>query len=264
MPVANWLNGFTVTVLVIATLLIITWSVFRPGWMGFRSKTLWDWFALMSFPVLLATVTFQLNQGQLQVEQQRAQEEAVQSYIDRVSELILTSDDLTNDPRLKAVIEARTEVTLNLVTGERAARILRFLMSLDLLDRLTFDLRELNLSRAELKGIVLRNKTMESALFYGADLEDGDFSGSDFEEADLRYTDFKKANLQNVSFEEANLKGAELDYADLRGADLSEATGLSSRMIDASCVDTTTLVPENVSLPDLPARGCNSSGDDDD
>lgn len=262
MVVLNWFNGLTLLVIVLVVALGTLWFVFKPGWMGFAGKTLWDWFALMSFPILLAIVSFQLNQGQLAVERSRAQEEAVQSYIDRISNLVVLSDDLTSDEALMRVAEARTEVTLNLVSGERAARILRFLTSLNLLKPMNLDLRGLDLSDAELKGIDLSGKSMESSRLVRSDLEDSELSGVDFEDANLRYADFKNANLQFVDFEGAELKGADFDHADLRGADLSEAEGLSERLIVDSCMDATTRLPKDLAGPDLPAIGCIGTADD--
>jgi hypothetical protein len=66
------------------------------GWTGFGEKKLWDWLQLLgtlAIPVVvaLATAWFSSQQSttQLEVEEQRAQDEALQTYLDQMSNLLL-------------------------------------------------------------------------------------------------------------------------------------------------------------------------------
>jgi hypothetical protein len=75
------------------------------------------------------------------------------------------------------------------------------------------DLRDANLSGADLLGVNLRN----------ADLRDANLNGADLIGANLRGADLRDANLNGADLSNANLKGANLRNADLRDANLYAA-----------------------------------------
>jgi fumarate reductase subunit C len=82
------LIGIVVALTVIIVLLALGGS--SLGWTGFGEKKLWDWLQLLSalaIPVVvaLATTWFSSQQStiQIEVEEQRAQDEALQAYLIR-------------------------------------------------------------------------------------------------------------------------------------------------------------------------------------
>ena len=77
-------------------------------WTGFLNKTLWDWMQLLIIPAVLAIGAFLFNLATSQNEQKIAadkqREDLLQSYLDRMSELLLEK----NLNESEASIPART------------------------------------------------------------------------------------------------------------------------------------------------------------
>ncbi|MEX1215541.1 pentapeptide repeat-containing protein [Saccharospirillum sp.] len=253
-------NSSALTTLSIFTLVCIGifgyWFWRKPEWMGFSGKTLWDWLVPFSLPLLLAFATVQFNQSRERIETIRSMEASLQQYIDRISQLVVDDSVNSNSQQMYAIGRAQTIAILQLVEGNRAGRVLRFLSEMDLLQRFAVSLEGVDLSHSEIKGLRLDQMDLEGADLSRSDLEAGSFVGSDFEEANLRYTDFKNADLRNASFEDARMKGAELNYADLRGADLSMAFGLSPSQLSEACLDSSTLVAGGLMIITGPTSAC--------
>ncbi len=76
------------------------------------------------------------------------------------------------------------------------------------------DLRDADLSAADLRCANLRS----------ADLRDADLSAADLRCADLRSADLSDANLRSANLRSADLRSADLSGANLHGANLSELT----------------------------------------
>ena len=94
------------------------------------------------------------------------------------------------------------------------------------------DLVGINLMAGDLRNQDLSNANLMGSNLRGADLSDGDFteanlsyarlSGADLSGALLSNADLRGANLHRASLALANLSGADLRDADLRGANLSQ------------------------------------------
>ena len=84
------------------------------------------------------------------------------------------------------------------------------------------DLREADLSGANLSGADLRRADLSGADLSGANLRGADLHGADLSEANLRGADLRGANLHGADLNEASLSGADLRGANLRRADLCE------------------------------------------
>jgi len=240
-----------------------------PGWIGVSGKKFWDYLELLIVPAALALGVYLLNRAQqererkaeaaqqereLAVESQRAQDEALQAYLDQMSQLLLDKDrplrQAEEGDEVQTLARARTLTVLGSLDGSRKASILRFFYESNLIKK---DRVVLKLWTADLTGTCLRNARMTDTSLSGADLrgarlEDVNFAGADlsgvdlseayarwilFDEAnlvvaklataDLRHASFHEADLENTDLREANLRGANLFKANLRHANLSGA-----------------------------------------
>ena len=78
--------------------------------------------------------------------------------------------------------------------------------------------RTLNLYRADLGGVDLRNANL-----WGANLEEADLTGADLRHVSLQYADLLNAELARANLRSADLQQAILMIADLQAADLTRA-----------------------------------------
>jgi hypothetical protein len=202
-----------------------------PRWTGFRGKSVWDWMQLFIVPLMLVIITlaFSFQQDARQAErdeflarqtqrienqrakaerelaEQRAQDEALQAYLDQMSQLMLDRKLLEAEPGdpVHTLAQARTSTAILRLDAEHNKSVTRFLIDSGLAassegsPRL---LREITLSRATLSGAPLPNADLGDANLRGAIL-----SGADLSDAELSFADLSDANLSG-----ANLRGAEI------------------------------------------------------
>jgi len=233
---------------------------------GFQGKSLWDWMELLVIPFVLALGAFYLNRSERAVERQiaedraklereiatdRQQEAALQSYLDRIADLLLNAKLLTTESdEVRNVARVRTLTVLRGLDSMRKGIILKFLVEAGLikkekpvvdlrgadlstaylifanLERVNLegaDLRRSNLRVANLEGANLNSANLGGADLTAANLESADLSGANFDSADLKATYLMLTNLEGAHLSGANLEGANLRGADLSGADLENA-----------------------------------------
>ncbi|MBG1268535.1 pentapeptide repeat-containing protein, partial [Nostoc sp. WHI] len=173
-------------------------------------KTLWDFLELLAVPFLLLCLGNQLQHKDKEVADINfLREEALQSYLDRVSDLLINNKVNTlepNDPLLeliKNIIYARTLTTLRSLDkdGERKGIIIRFLVDAELISN--WDSIELSLSYASLKGAKLSSIQLSRVLLSNADLSNADLSNADLSNANLINADLTDANLINADLTDA-------------------------------------------------------------
>jgi uncharacterized protein YjbI with pentapeptide repeats len=231
------------------------------GWTGFGEKKLWDWLQLLSalaVPIVLAAAgfwfTMQLDVRQQaiedqradrerELEEQRAQDEALQAYLDQMSTLIL-KDDLRKsgvDSNVRTLAQARTTTLLRRLNSDRKSRLLEFLLDAELIKRTDIEGAVISLRGANLRGIVLAADT---------DLSYADLSGADLSKADLSATNLSNAYLIDADLSKADLRGATLSRADLGLADLSGAN-LSNTDLTYALFNDTDLNDATVTGADL-------------
>lgn len=239
----------------------LIWAIWRPDWLGFADKSLWDWLAILAFPTVLGFATFLIAAVQEQIERDRTSENALQLYFSRISELALDERLESRKEVAGAIGRAETLAILHLVEGDRAGRALAFLSEMGLLQTFEVEFEGLDLSGAELKGLNLEGVDFEASELTGADLEDARLRGGDFEDAILVNADFKETDLREASFEGAVLNGAEFRGADMRGALLSEAKGLEEKQLSQSCLDETTELPASFAPVEAPTAACREIDD---
>lgn len=194
----------------------------NPDWQ--RGKTLWDWLELLIIPAVLAGGAWWLNkteketdrevaQKRIDSEQQLAkdkqQEDRLQTYFDRMTELLLKEGLRTSksEDEVRSIARTRTLSTLRTLDGTRKGLLLRFLEESGLIkEKHIVDLANADLSGANLSGVDLR--------------------GVYLIKADLRKADLSGANLRDTNLSKANLSGANLTDAQVTDEQLAQAKSL--------------------------------------
>jgi len=265
-------------------------------WTGYGRQTLWDWMQLSataSIPIVIAVGGLLFNSAQnernKEVEQRRAQDEALQSYLGEMSDLLadegfreyLLEEQSARDSERNAeaelqrtVAQARTLTILRRLGAESdytalgrsdeerpgvstAAQLLgsaerkgRVLEFLYQAGLITNGKTVINLDGADLEDVKLP---------FEADLSDADLSDAILMNASLNRADLTNANLSGARLNnsdltaayltKAYLTGTDLDGAMLPGADLSEANGLDPDRLPRAIGDERTQLP-GVTRPD--------------
>jgi uncharacterized protein YjbI with pentapeptide repeats len=235
-----------------------------------RGKTLWEWMQLLVIPLILAGGAIFFNQQVGQHEQEiatdRNHEAALQSYLDKMTELLIDKHlrQSAKESEVRSVARSRTLTTLRSLDETRKGLLLRFLYESKLLDEentvvsledanlIVANLSGANLSGANLSGANLCRADLSWAFLTGVDLSETDLHGADLRgsylsEADLTEADLSDADLRWANLSEADLRGVYLSGVDLSGADLSEAD-LSE--VDLSGVDLSRTYMSGVDLTD--------------
>jgi len=215
-----------------------------------RGKTLWDWLQLLIIPVVLAVGGYVFNYTASRNEQKSTQlrdqterdiaadnqrENALQAYLDKLSELLLVNDlrESTEDAEVRKIARVRTLTVLRRLDAERKGSVLKFLHEAILIDKNKriidlneANLREADLYRAGLSGAGLSGAYLGGAGLGGAGLSGADLGGAGLSGADLSGAKLIYAKLRGANLFFANLSGANLSEADLSGANLYEALQL--------------------------------------
>jgi uncharacterized protein YjbI with pentapeptide repeats len=213
-----------------------------------REKTLWDWLDLLIIPIVLAVGGFLLNREERKRERQaadqraaierrlaeeraevdrhlahdNAQELALETYLDRMSDLTLREGLMAEEPSeaVRNVARVRTLTILRRLDGMRKATVIGFLAESGLIAA--------NKPIINLRGAAFANVELAGEEFVGIDLCGVDLSGANLAATILSIPGDKASNLSQARLQRANLRhawlrGADLSMADLTGADLSGA-----------------------------------------
>ena len=216
--------------------------LFNWSWTGFTSspahiKTLWDWLQLLITPAVLAVVGYAINftisnnqqnstsqrdQTEPEIAIDNRREAALQTYIDRLSDLLLHERLRESQPanEVRKIARIQTLIVLSRLDGERKSSVLLFLHKSHLIDK---DKPIIDLSGANLERANLREADLQGAHLVRINLREADLSGANLMRTNLQETDLSGAHLEGAHLEGAHLEGASLDGADLSGADLTEA-----------------------------------------
>jgi uncharacterized protein YjbI with pentapeptide repeats len=280
--IPTWLVVTAAFALTVVAIVIVYGYLARPkpDWIGVTNKNVWDWLDLLVVPAALAIGVYWLNTRQaarqqreedrrqareeaaqeaqvqhaLEVEDQRAQDTALQAYLDEMSHLLTDAERPLRraqpSDNLSIVARARTLTALPRLDGKRKGQVVQFLYESGLItkDRPILDVRGSDLREADLIGADLSEAYLTSADLSGANLRGANLRGANLSEASLRGANLSKADLSRASLSEASLSEADLSEAylisaDLRGADLSNAKGLGNEelVLEASSLDGATM-----------------------
>lgn len=225
-------------------------------------KTLWDWLQLFIVPFALAAIGLwfaaqqDAHQQQIeakraeseqQIEEQRAQDAALQAYLDQMSQLMLggTLRNSEEDSEVRTLARARTRTVLARLDGPRKGSVVQFLYEADLINKkhTVVSLSDVRLHGADLSGAVLRDADLSDAILRGAnlrgaDLNDANLSGANLIETDLTFAILSGANMSGTYLDKADLSDANLIETDLSGAVLSGAVLRRAVLNDADLRET--------------------------
>lgn len=268
-------------------LLQLILSGYALTWTGFQTKTLWDWMELLIIPIVLALGVFILNRSERAIERENAnnraelereiakdrqQEAALQSYIERMSELLIEKKlRTTKIKEIRDVARTLTISVMRTLDKDRNNLVIQFLreaqlitdkksilnganmegMNLQGLDFWHVFMQNANLVKTNLQGSSFMNANLYRSSFWKADLQEADFYNAvlleaHFAEANLRGANlaacmrgayFENANLQKTFMHGADLKNANLTDANLQGASLFQADLQEARLVGANLKD---------------------------
>jgi uncharacterized protein YjbI with pentapeptide repeats len=235
-----------------------------PRWTGLGEKTLWDWLQLLVVPLMLAVLGFvfsaQQDARQQAIEEQRAQDTALQAYLDQMSTFLVESNlrGSEQDSEVRTLAQARTLTVLDTLDPSRKTQVVRFLIEADLVQKSVVvpgegpkspagypvislgeaDLNGMELPVADLNGAFLARADLSNANLSNAILNEtimafANLSNADLSDAILALADLHDADLSEADLSGANLGGVNLSNADLSGANLSGANLSKTYMIGA-------------------------------
>ncbi len=220
-------------------------EAYQPG------KTLWDWMQLLIIPFALALIALWFNRTERKNERtlssDNQQEAALQSYLDRMSELLLEKKLRESDPNaeVRTVARVRTLSMLYQLNTRRINYMLAFLRESGLIandpDTSIVSLRKADLRQVDLRDVDLHGLDLSETSFWEANL-----SGAYINKANLSGASFFKANLTGTNFRKSNLSKADLSFANLSGTVFSE-TNLSGATITGANFNNTFFGGANLS-----------------
>jgi hypothetical protein len=233
---------------------------------GFRGMTVRDWLPIVGallIPLAVAAGTWWITwqQGRIadqraeadrELAEQRAQDEALQAYLNQMSSFLLekdlrlsTRDNATEDSKeARNLARARTLTVLRTLDSRRKEQVMQFLMEAALVqtvggkqpivelsgaylndtDLVTADLGGAELSDAKLSSANLSDANLRGAILNAAYLFGAELSDADLRDANLRGANLSDANLSDANLSEANLEGTQ-EVSDEQLAEAKSLTG---------------------------------------
>jgi len=211
--------------------LILALGVAYVLWRTGGAKALSDNAALIGALVALGGV-FTAQMVSIALNADSAQHEALQAYLDKMSELLLDKKLLEKSSPYDAARVTARALTLSVLERMNARRkrtILLFLREARLINRhklegdVTYYARYVSLVGADLSGADLENVRLNSL----SREEPVSLEGANLTGANLTGADLSDANLSN-----ADLSNADLSNADLSSADLHDAAGVTTERLE--------------------------------
>ena len=223
--------------------------------------TVRDWLQLLIVPLALVVVvgflfTAQQDARQQQIEdrraeaermlaEQRAQDEALQAYLDQLSGLLLEKELRRSEEgsEVRTLARARTATVMQRLDADGNRNVVRFLDEAGLTEvgRPSVGL---------LAGIDLRGARLGGVDLAGAALNDATLSDADLGRASLLDANLRGAVLSDANLSKANLRFADLIDADLNEANLNEANLSNARGITKEQLEKQTENLEGAIMPD--------------
>jgi len=214
---------------------------------------------LISQVVAVRTATEQREEAR-RAEDQRAQDEALQAYLDRIMELVHEELNEYHPLSLRRLFaRGRTVSLLWQLDPKRKSVLLQTLYESGLIIKGREGEEERNpvigLSGADLSEVALRERHLPDAALRGADMKGANLERTFLAGADLRGANLSHAYLGRAGgwasiydatdLRDANLRDANLYRADLSGANLNGAAGITNEKLDQQAASL-----EGATMPD--------------
>src|SRR5574341_715872 len=224
-------------------------------------KTLWDWMELLIIPASIGGGIALYNSWRQQLdrklESERARDNALQAYLDDISQLIREEklgawpaegeDPAAADRRaqIRLLAQAYTDTIFTVLKDDRLRRqtTARFLAQAVLTEDYGIQITGKDMSRASLAATKLHGADLTGANLRGAILTGANLQGAILVTATLESANAAKANLQMAYLRSADFRGADLTGAHLRGADLGAAR-LEGARLGLEVFDTSSRLPD--------------------
>jgi uncharacterized protein YjbI with pentapeptide repeats len=207
--------------------------------------TVRDWLQLLIVPLALVVISFlftmQQDARQQQIEnqraeaeralaEQRAQDEALQAYLDQLSDLLLEKDLRNSEEgsEVRTLARARTATVLQTLDADGNRNVIRFLNEAGLTKYGRSSIRLL-------AGVDLQGAHLEGVDLGSTDLSDTNLRGADLSNANLKYADLIGADLSNANLKDVNLIEANLSNA--RGITKEQLEKQTGKLKDALMPD---------------------------
>jgi len=190
-------------------------------------KEAWDWLDLLLVPLVLGIVAAGLTawfnaqqntrqndiedrraRAEREVAEQRAQDEALQAYLDQMSNLLLEKDlrNSEEDSETRILARARTLTVLGRLDPNRKTDVMHFLVEAELIQSPDEEKPILELTGANLKGANLIEADLRGARLAGANLSDANLGWTDLRDARLGAADLSGAILVDTNLSDADLR----------------------------------------------------------
>src|SRR5215211_6221719 len=208
---------------------------------------------VLALPITVGAAVPLLNwlqkKRELDVENQRAQDEALQAYLDQMAQLMLLDEADEAKPKplrksaprdeVRILARARTLTVLRRLGSERKRSIVDFLYEADLI-KFSQPIIQLGSPDAQYSAADLSGADLRGAFLLGAHLT-GPMSGVNLSRADLSGADLSGADLRRANLSHANLSHANLTDADLSWADLTDTLGAKENLGQAKSLEGATM-----------------------
>jgi hypothetical protein len=161
----------------------------------------------------------QRGDGQRELAEQPAQDEALRDYLDQMGSLLLEKNlrKSKEDSEVRTLARARTLMVLGSLDPSRKTAVMQFLIEAKLVQRV------------DGRGPIIR---LDGADLRGANLSDANLSGAVLFAANLGEVHLSHAHLPFANLNEADLSGADLEGANMRSADLRGVRGITNEDLD--------------------------------
>jgi uncharacterized protein YjbI with pentapeptide repeats len=183
--------------------------------------------------------------GQRDLAEQRAQDEALRDYLSQMSSLLLDRDlrGSKEDSEVRTLARAQTLTVLGSLDPSRKTAVMKFLVEAKLVQRVDGRGPIIRLDGADLRGANMNDANLSGAVLFDANLSEvhlsnANLSGADLHGAHLRGADLRNAILKDQSYPSmADLSGADLSGADLSGAYVRARDKKSERLVTNEMLD---------------------------
>lgn len=259
-------------VLLIGTILFIRLG-YIWGWTGFNyrlevkdqvsGKYLWDWLDLLVVPTVLAGLGLLFNYTQRKneleisekerrkdrdiaqqsvevqqaIETDRLRENILQTYFDRMAELIIGINNTNRQGEVIGLINvgrARTLTILRQLDPERKGFVVRFLAEAKLIEAAS---PVIKLNGCDLSDIRLERFTLPNINLSGADLSSAQIFSTNLIGSDLSNTRIANANFSDCLFQKVNFSRAKIIETQLVRTSLFESNFQDSEIVQSLIVD---------------------------